>query len=51
MGFWSKVWQKVKIVSEIVGRVFGLLDLLLGFVEWPPKKMVPKEFITQQQTF
>ena len=54
MGFWSKlkkavkkVWQKVKavvrtvvrVVVEVIGRVLGIVDLLLGFVAWPPKKL------------
>lgn len=55
MGLWSKikkaakkVWQKVKAVVRVVVRVvitivnsltFGLYDLLLGFIAWPPKKL------------
>ncbi len=54
-GFWStiknavkKVWRAVKAVVRIVVRVvilvintftFGLFDLLLGFLTWPPKKL------------
>lgn len=54
MGLWSsiknaakKVWQKTKAVArtisrvivELVGRVLGIVDLLLGFAAWPPKKL------------
>lgn len=47
MGFWSKVWQKTKaiartvirIIVEVIGRILGVGDLLLGFLNWPRKKL------------
>lgn len=54
MGLWSsfkkavkKVWRKIKavvrtvvrVVVEIIGRVIGILDLLLGFLNWPSKNL------------
>src|SRR5688572_12136234 len=61
MGLWSsiksaakKVWRGVKTVVRIVVRVvitivnsltFGLYDLLLGFLAWPPKKLRLHVFI------
>jgi hypothetical protein len=61
MGLWSriknaakKVWRAVKAVVRVVVRVvimivnrltFGLPDLLLGFLAWPPKRMRLHVFI------
>ena len=43
MGFWQKlkavVRTIIRVVIEVVGRVLGIADLLLGFINWPPKKM------------
>lgn len=64
MGFWSKikkavkkVWQKVKavvrsvvrIVAEAFGRIFGIFDLLLGFLTWPPKNLRVYIFILKDE--
>jgi hypothetical protein len=61
MGLWSsikkaakKVWRATKAVVRVVVRVvitivnsltFGLYDLLLGFLTWPPKKLRLHVFI------
>lgn len=54
MGFWSsvkkiakKAWRAtkavaraiVRVVAEAIGRVLGVVDLLIGFVGWPRKKL------------
>lgn len=54
MGWWSKikkvakkVWRAVKavvrvvvrVVAEVINRVIGIFDLLLGFLNWPRKKL------------
>jgi len=60
MGLWSKikkvakkVWKKVKaiartivrIVVEVIGRILGIVDLFLGFLAWPPKKLRLQIFV------
>src|SRR5687768_11346006 len=61
MGLWSrikkavkKVWRAVKAVVRIIVRVvitivnaltLGLVDLLLGFIAWPPKRLRLHVFI------
>src|SRR5688572_7545180 len=61
MGLWSKiksaakkVWRVTKAVVRVVVRAvitivnsltFGLYDLLLGFLAWPPKKLRLHVFI------
>ncbi len=64
MGFWSsikkavkKVWRVVKAVVRIVVRavltvvaaVVNLFDLLLGFLNWPPKKLRLHVFILRDE--
>lgn len=44
MGFWSKIKAAVRVVVcvviEVLNRVtLGVLDLLLGFFAWPPKRL------------
>jgi hypothetical protein len=44
VGFWSKIKAAVRgvvrVVIEVVNRVtLGVLDLLLGFFAWPPKRL------------
>jgi hypothetical protein len=65
MGLWSsikkaakKVWRAAKAVVRVVVRVvvaavglaLGVVDLLLGFVAWPPKKLRLHIFILSDQT-
>jgi hypothetical protein len=54
----KKVWRAVKAVVRVVVRVvieivhrltFGLLDLLLGFFAWPPKRLRLHVFILWDQ--
>ena len=53
----KKVWRVVKavvrivvrVVVEVLGRVLGLLDLLLGFIAWPPKRLRLHVFILWTQ--
>ncbi len=60
MGLWSsikkavkKVWRAVKavvrvivrVVVTVVGAALGVVDLLLGFIAWPPKKLTLHIFI------
>lgn len=66
MGLWSgikkaakKVWRAAKTVARIVIRVvltivnritFGILDLLFGFIGWPPKNLRLHVFILSADT-
>jgi hypothetical protein len=53
LGFLSDVWNFVKGVGRVVGRIIatvwglllGVFDLLLGFLTWPPKKLRYQIFI------
>ena len=46
-GALKKVWQGIKgairlivrVVVTVVGAVLGIVDLFLGFINWPPKKL------------
>ena len=66
MGLWSsikkvakKAWRAVKAAGRAVVRVlatvfnrltFGLLDLFLGFIAWPPKRLRLHVFILSTET-
>ena len=44
MGLWSKIKAAVRVVVRVVVEVvnrltLGVLDLLLGFFAWPPKRL------------
>jgi hypothetical protein len=53
MGFLSDLWNVVKGVGRVIGRVIatvwgllvGIFDFLLGFLTWPPKKLRYQVFI------
>src|SRR4051794_17986213 len=54
----KKVWQGIKgavrlivrVVVTVLGLVLGIFDLLLGFLNWPPKKLRLHIFILSDAT-